>query len=312
MTNSLANISKARRALETAKSLDDVLQIRDQARAVETFVKAAKESLAVSNQASEIKVRAERKAGEMIAGMKKAKPGPKKITDSVSANSKQQQLESIGLQERQARRFEEMARVPDDKFEELASAEKATAEEREITSRSIQEAAKKPHVSNNSGENEWYTPACYIDAARKAMGSIDLDPASSKVAQETVSANDFYTVEDDGLSRGWFGNVWLNPPYSKGLIEKFAGKLAAHVENGDVSQAVLLVNNATDTLWFQDVGSMASAFCFPQGRIKFNDTSGRPRNTPIQGQAFMYFGGRWKTFVKQFRGFGICLIAHSR
>ena len=37
MADSLANISKARRALEAATSLDDVLQIRDQAKAIETF-----------------------------------------------------------------------------------------------------------------------------------------------------------------------------------------------------------------------------------------------------------------------------------
>ena len=133
---------------------------------------------------------------------------------------------------------------------------------------------KDPHVSNNSGENEWYTPPEYIEAARKAMGGIDLDPASSEVAQDTVGATEYFTIDDDGLSREWHGNVWLNPPYSRGLCAEFVQKLLAEIEEQRVKQAILLSNNSTETIWWQKAWAETPAICFPDRRIK----------TPLESQ----------------------------
>ena len=41
--------------------------------------------------------------------------------------------------------------------------------------------------ASGTGENEWYTPARYIDMAREVLGGIDLDPASSDKVQERVT-----------------------------------------------------------------------------------------------------------------------------
>ena len=70
----------------------------------------------------------------------------------------------------------------------------------------------KPHVTRNTGNFEWYTPAYIIEAARKTMGTIDLDPASSAIANETVKATTFYTIDDDGLTKEWGGHEHLAEP----------------------------------------------------------------------------------------------------
>ena len=66
-----------------------------------------------------------------------------------------------------------------------------------------------------SGDDEYYTPVEIVEATRKALGGkIDLDPASCELAQKTVKAEKYYTIDDDGLSKEWSGYVFLNPPFS--------------------------------------------------------------------------------------------------
>ena len=171
----------------------------------------------------------------------------------------------------------------------------------------IAEVQHKPHVMFNSGNNEWYTPSVFIETARSVLGEIDLDPASSEIANKTVKAGLFYTAQDNGLEKPWFGNVWMNPPYSSELIGKFADKLVSELPN--IEQAIVLVNNATETEWFYKMVSHASAVCFPKGRIRYNGADGKPANTPLQGQAFLYFGKNMELFKTVFRekGWVACL-----
>ncbi len=167
-------------------------------------------------------------------------------------------------------------------------------------------SAATAHVGHNSGEVEWYTPGEYLDAARAVLGEIDLDPASSKKAQERVQAGAYYTKKDDGLSKTWAGRVFLNPPYAQPLIDQFCEKVVQEYHSGAVSAAVVLVNNATETTWFAGCAAAARAICFPTGRVKFLNPQGEPKGAPLQGQAVIYFGDNPAAFLSAFAGFGFC------
>lgn len=167
------------------------------------------------------------------------------------------------------------------------------------------EIKHRPHVTNNSGNNEWYTPADYISLAREVMGGIDLDPATSEIAQETVNAKTYYTAETNGLDKPWGGRVWMNPPYASDLIGRFVDKLIEELPN--IEQAIVLVNNATETEWFNKMISRASAVCFPRSRLKFYMPDGKT-GAPLQGQALLYFGRNSDGFIEKFSVKGWCAI----
>lgn len=164
-----------------------------------------------------------------------------------------------------------------------------------------------PHGAHGTGNNEWYTPAEYIDAARDVLGVINLDPASNPIAQATVKADAYFTKDTNGLEQDWHGNVWLNPPYSRPLLGLFVDKLVAEYNAGNVGEAIMLTHNYTDTAWFKKAREAASAICFPEGRIRFISPDNGKLASPTQGQTFFYFGKDPSRFLARFGGYGFAV-----
>ena len=171
-----------------------------------------------------------------------------------------------------------------------------------------------PLVAANSGngedDDEWYTPSEYVEAARELMGSIDLDPASSVTAQEKVQALSYYTLEDDGLTKDWPGRVWLNPPYSYPLVEKFVFHAIAQYASSITKAGVILTNNHTDAGWFHQLLERFPV-CFTRGRIPFWQPN-RTTSAARQGQAFFYMGGDLERFDRIFSRFGAVVSRVTR
>lgn len=218
---------------------------------------------------------AEVRIGELMSKVPKKQGFASSIrcNDAPNVETKKEVIERAGFSTDQVKRFETMAAHP-----EIVEQAKAEAREKEeiVTRSSVLDMIheqKTPHVAFNSGNNEWYTPADYIEAARDVMGGIDLDPASSDIANEVVKANMYFTAETNGLDKPWHGNVWMNPPYASDLIGLFVDKLVFELPN--IKQAIVLVNNATETEWFGKLIAKASAVCFPRSRVKFYMPDGK-------------------------------------
>lgn len=187
-----------------------------------------------------------------------------------------------------------------------AAIERALAEDRTPTLVDILREARGYWKTTGSDDNEWYTPAEYIERARRVLGEIDLDPASSDQAQDRVRAGSYFTQDLDGLGAAWHGRVWLNPPYSQPLISEFVGKLVSEYGSGNVTQAILLTHNNTDTSWFHEAAGAADAICFTRRRIKF-EKPGDNRVSPPCGQAFFYLGEDMRRFDEEFGDVGLMM-----
>lgn len=297
--NNLSRYDAACRAIAEAKAVDELKSIHDTARAMAAAARIANNKQAEADM-MEIRFRAERRLGELMAAQREAgllnagaalegvgKRGLKNNPRIDVAPT----LSEAGIDKNLAHRARSYAAIPEQEFNERVSEYRRRVTDEGDKARADLLAAGDKHVRGTfgTGENEWYTPSEYVERARTVLGNIDLDPASSEKANDSVKAETFYSESDDGLSREWRGRIWMNPPYSQPAIAHFCAKLVDEYNGGNVSAAIALTHNYTDTSWFQNMARSATAICFTRGRVRFESPTGELA-APTQGQAFFYFG----------------------
>lgn len=130
LDTALTRYSAARHALEEAVRVDEVKDIRDKALAMAAYAKQAGDNSLIQ-LATEIRVRAERKAGQMLAQMPKATgaKGVGPIAVVVNDRNHSPTLKDLGISKDQSSRWQKLAAVPEDTFEQAVAAAKEVAGE---------------------------------------------------------------------------------------------------------------------------------------------------------------------------------------
>lgn len=298
----LATLEQVQRMLEMANSPTDAKRVADAADTLRHLAKKAELGREAQNEASELKLRAQRMGGGMLSEMeldRGGRPPENRLSDSTGFN-----LGGNGISKYESMTWQKIASVPADAFEERIAEVRSHATWELTTADILKLLGQDNHRAMGTGENEWYTPPDVLEDVRALLGTIELDPASSDAAQKHVKAQRYFTINDDALGQDWEGKVFLNPPYAQPAIEHFATKLAAEYQAGRITEAVMLTHNYTDTRWFHVAESVSAAICFTRGRIRFLDPEGNLA-APTQGQAFFYLGNREQAFREIFasRGF---------
>jgi ParB family chromosome partitioning protein len=292
-----ALIDRAWRRLQEARTSGEVLEARKIAQAALHYAKVTRAANETHADCLRIITRAEMR---MVGAVDEGRSSGDLMGhggDRRSFNVRAADLEDIGVDRRRLDEWRDLRDAGQDAVDAAIDAQ--LAEGRAPTKAGIQAA-----LAGLTANNEWYTPPEWIERARAAMGSIDCDPASAAFAQQTIRAREWFDKERDGLIHPWRGNVWLNPPYARRQIELFIEKLIA--ERPRFTQAIVLTDNRTDTLWFRDLCSISRIAAFTTGRIGFYNEA-VPQSSPANGSVFMYIGDRAEQFSEEFAD--VCILA---
>lgn len=126
------------------------------------------------------------------------------------------------------------------------------------------------HQSAAPGSVVWLTPPPILDALG-GWQSFDLDPCAAPDPRPWRTAQRMNARTDaDGLAIRWDGRVWLNPPYTRGEVERWLARMADH----NHGTALLFARTETDP-FHRFIWESASGLLFLRARLHFHHADGR-------------------------------------
>lgn len=138
-STALAKVEAAYRALSEARTVNELAHIRNQAEAIRYAAKQAQMGIEMINDAAELKLRAERRAGELLRETEKAKgarePGTDRGTTRYHDDTASPTYDDLGIDKLRASRWQQIAEVPQDDFEQYIA--DTRTDQKEVTTAGI-------------------------------------------------------------------------------------------------------------------------------------------------------------------------------
>jgi len=146
--------------------------------------------------------------------------------------------------------------------------------------------------SKNSTDT-WATPQALFGVLHREFDfTIDLAAEAS-----TAKCPRYFTKEQDALKQSWAGEVgFCNPPYGRGVIDKFVERAHFWANHG-VTTTVMLVPSSTDSMWWWNFARHAEVRFIAKGRLTFGTyiekKTGKKRNggAPFRSAVLIFRAG---------------------
>jgi len=176
MKYELKKWNAVKQAIIEAKSVDEVKSIKDKAEVMRAYAKQVGESLEVQNNICEIKLRAERRMGEMLKEMPKRDGGQAmKIKARLQdVTEVQPTLKDIGIAKHESSRYQKIAELSEEKFEEIIHETKE--EEKELTEALMLKTAKKIDVETKIMKQKEKIESGEVEGTSGTFEIIVIDP----------------------------------------------------------------------------------------------------------------------------------------
>jgi phage N-6-adenine-methyltransferase len=141
-------------------------------------------------------------------------------------------------------------------------------------------------------KDEWGTPDHIFNKLNEEF-HFDLDAAANC---NNAKCELYFDKHLDALQQNWCkyargGNIWLNPPYSKGNVERFMQKAYEESEKG-FGAVVCIVPVDFSTNWWHDYVMNAYEIRAIKGRVKFigyDDNGDLVKNSPTFSSCIVIF-----------------------
>jgi len=159
-------------------------------------------------------------------------------------------------------------------------------------------------VGQRTGVQDYFTPPEIVQAARAAMGGIDLDAASHWMANRVHQIPDWFHTGRSAFENRWHGRVWLNPPY--GDNEPWFREIVRYVESGDIEQLCMISPMwSFHTRLAEPVLKLSSGLVLLIPTPKFWGNADPARTGKNHPHGVLYIGERISEFREAFRPFGV-------